>query len=84
MANILSLLKEAKARFSELVRKASLEGPQEVTVGGKPGVIIMAKKEYDQLVKKKKSFVELMNTSPLKGTRLSLKRNRSKGREIDL
>lgn len=34
-------LQDAKARFSELVRRAQTEGPQTVTVRGKPAVRIV-------------------------------------------
>ena len=33
-------LQEAKAKFSELVRRAQTEGPQTVTVHGEPAVVI--------------------------------------------
>jgi prevent-host-death family protein len=33
-------LQEAKAKFSELVRRAQTEGPQTVTVHGQPAVVI--------------------------------------------
>lgn len=33
-------LQEAKAKFSELVRRAQTEGPQTVTVHGHPAVVI--------------------------------------------
>jgi prevent-host-death family protein len=35
-------LQEAKAKFSEVVRRAQAEGPQTVTVHGAPAVIITA------------------------------------------
>lgn len=35
-------LQEAKAKFSEVVRRAQSEGPQTVTVHGQPAVIITA------------------------------------------
>ena len=35
-------LQEAKAKFSEVVRRAQTEGPQTVTVHGKPAVTIQA------------------------------------------
>lgn len=35
-------LQEAKAKFSELVRRAQSEGPQTVTVHGQPTVVITA------------------------------------------
>jgi prevent-host-death family protein len=33
-------LQEAKARFSEVVRRAKTEGPQKVTLHGRPAVVI--------------------------------------------
>ena len=38
-------LQEAKARFSELVRLAQTDGPQTVTVRGKPMVVITRAEE---------------------------------------
>jgi prevent-host-death family protein len=35
-------LQEAKAKFSELVRRAQREGPQTVTLHGEPAVVITA------------------------------------------
>jgi antitoxin Phd len=35
-------LQEAKAKFSELVRRAQSEGPQTVTVHGQPTVVVTA------------------------------------------
>lgn len=42
-------LKDAKARFSELVRRAQGEGPQHVTVHGRDEVVVVAAAEYDRL-----------------------------------
>ncbi len=42
-------LQEAKARFSELVRLAQTEGPQTVTVRGKPAVKIVSVDEAPML-----------------------------------
>src|SRR5258705_471289 len=41
-------LQDAKARFSEVVRKAQTEGPQRVTVHSKDAVIILVARDYDQ------------------------------------
>ncbi|HKM60878.1 MAG TPA: type II toxin-antitoxin system Phd/YefM family antitoxin [Acidisphaera sp.] len=41
-------LEDAKARFSELVRRARSEGPQHVTVRGKPAAVIVAAEEFDE------------------------------------
>lgn len=43
------LLQDAKARFSELVRKVRSEGPQHVTVHGRDEVVLIAAEEYRRL-----------------------------------
>lgn len=43
-------LQTAKARFSEVFRRAREEGPQLVTRQGKEGVVILPVEEFDQLV----------------------------------
>ena len=42
-------LQDAKARFSELVRRARSEGPQHVTVHGRDEVVIVAAEEFHRL-----------------------------------
>lgn len=77
-------LQEAKAKFSELVRKATFEGPQEVTVRGQEQVVIISKKAYEELLHPKPSFWEFMSNSPLKGVELDLKRDHSLPRDMPL
>lgn len=77
----------AKARFSELFRKARTEGPQRVTKQGKEAVIVLSVEEYDKLAGKKKrhqSFLEFLQQSPLRGVELDLERNKSPMRDIEL
>lgn len=42
-------LQDAKARFSELVRRARSEGPQHVTVHGRDEVVVLAVEEFHRL-----------------------------------
>lgn len=42
-------LQDAKARFSELVRKARSEGPQHVTLHGREEVVVIAAEEFNRL-----------------------------------
>ena len=76
-------LQEAKAKFSEVV-KATYSGAQMISVHGKEIAVIISKKTYDQLVKPKQTFIEFMQSSPLKGVKLNIKRNKSSARDIDL
>jgi prevent-host-death family protein len=43
------LLQDAKARFSELVRRVHSEGPQHVTVHGRDEVVVVAAEEFRRL-----------------------------------
>lgn len=58
-------LQEAKAKFSEVVKKALNDGPQEITVRGEPAVVVLTRAEYERLVKPQPSLVELLRSSPL-------------------
>jgi prevent-host-death family protein len=42
-------LQDAKARFSELVRRVRIEGPQHVTVHGRDEVVVIAAEEFRRL-----------------------------------
>ena len=77
-------LQEAKARFSEMVKKAHEEGPQEVTVRGEPSVVVLSREEYDRLVRPKPSLVAFMQASPMAGADLTLERDRSPVRDVSL
>jgi prevent-host-death family protein len=80
-------LQTAKARFSELFRKARSEGPQWVTRQGKDAVVIVAAEEFQTLRARSKqpaTLVEFFAKSPLAGANLDLDRSRDYGREIDL
>ena len=43
------LLQDAKARFSELVRRVHSEGPQHVTVHGRAEVVVVTVEEFRRL-----------------------------------
>ena len=76
-------LQQAKAQLSDLVKKAQTDGPQEITLHGKPAVVVLAKESYDKLTSRK-SFLDLMSKSPLVGSDIDLTRDDSLTREIDL
>jgi prevent-host-death family protein len=77
-------LEDAKARFSEVVRRAHSEGPQRVTVRGRDSVVVISTEELERLTKAtpKKPFVEFMEGLGL--DRLDLEREADRGRDIDL
>ena len=76
-------LQEAKARLSELVRAAA-EEPQQITVHGRPAVVLVSQEHYEDLIGDKPTFVEFLRRSPLVGVPLSIERNASRTRRLDL
>lgn len=77
----------AKARFSELFRRARTEGPQLITRQGKEGVVMIADEQYERLIGKAeqpKSLLQFFRESPLVGLDLDFERDRDEGRDIDL
>ncbi|HEX5044604.1 MAG TPA: type II toxin-antitoxin system Phd/YefM family antitoxin [Candidatus Polarisedimenticolaceae bacterium] len=77
-------LQEAKARFSEVVKSSREQGPQEITVHGRPAAVLLSKTDYDRLVDPKPSLVTFLQRSPLRGTRLDLRRDKSPVRKVQL
>src|SRR5262249_54067411 len=69
-------LQDAKARFSEVVRKAQTEGPQHVTVHGKDAVVVVSASQYAATIPSKakgltgEAFVEAMQQAAKLGLRL--------------
>ena len=62
-------LQEAKAKFSEVVRRARSEGPQMVTVHGKNAVTIsaaVASQDGGEAPETGAGLVDLLNNSPLR------------------
>ena len=76
-------LQDAKARLSELVKKAQQYGPQYISVRGDPAVVVISQKEYELLTTPTISLVDFFRESPLVGTDLDLSRDKSPNRETD-
>ena len=64
-------LQEAKAMFSEVVKKA-VKTPQFVTIHGEKKAVVMSYDEYINLTVPKMSLVELIQNSPFYGVELEL------------
>lgn len=77
-------LEDAKARFSEVVRRAREDGPQRVTVRGQDAVVVMSVEKFERLApgKPRVPFVEFMESLHLGG--LDLTREADRGRDVEL
>jgi len=74
-------VQEAKARLSEVRKKAVTDGSQSITVRGGTAVVL-SQEEFERLQGAQPGFVELMRSSPLVGERLDLRREDSPTREV--
>lgn len=70
-------LQEAKARLSEVIKQASKEGHQTITMRGEPTAVVISKGEYERLKHPRGSFADFMRKSPLYGVNLDLKREQT-------
>jgi antitoxin Phd len=77
-------LQDAKARLSEVVKKATQEGPQHITLHGQPAAVVLSEADYRRLKKRPTRFIDFISSSPLKGVELDLTRDRSPPREVRL
>lgn len=77
-------LQEAKARLSEVVKMASKEGPQSITVHGEETAIVVSSADFKRLKQPRRSFTEFMRRSPLHGVELDLKRKQTRTRKTDV
>jgi antitoxin Phd len=80
-------IQTAKARFSEVFRRARTDGPQRITRQGKEGVVMISDEQYQQLMVKSrqpKSIVQFFRESPLAGLDLDLERDKDTGRDVEL
>jgi prevent-host-death family protein len=80
------LLQDAKARFSELVRKVRSEGPQHVTVHGRAAVVVIAAEEFRRLKGNVtgEALIKAMQASPYRDVNIEPKREPMPVRDISL
>lgn len=77
----------AKARFSEVFRRARTDGPQVITRQGTDAVVMISREHYDQLIGKRrgpKSLVRFFRESPLVGLELEFERDKDEARDVQL
>jgi prevent-host-death family protein len=79
-------LQDAKARFSELVRRAHNEGPQHVTVHGRDEVVVVAAEEFRRLKGNLtgQALIDALQSSPHRKINLEPRRAPMPVRDISL
>jgi prevent-host-death family protein len=80
------LLADAKARFSELVRRVRSEGPQHVTVHGRDEVVVVAAEEFRRLKGERTgaALIAALQASPYRDIDIEPRRERLPVRDVKL
>ena len=80
------LLNDAKARFSELVRRVRSEGPQRVTVHGREEVVVISAEAFRRLKGDLtgKALIAAMQASPHRDLDIAPKRASMPVREVEV
>lgn len=77
---------DAKAQLSEVARRATREGPQRVTVRGRPALVVLTEEDFAALTRRKRRapLAALFRESPIAGIPLKLRRSKDTGRKVAL
>ena len=79
-------MQDAKARFSELVRRVRSEGPQHVTVHGRDEVVVVAAEEFRRLKGSHggQALIDAIQSSPYREIEIEPARTISPVRDVTL
>lgn len=69
---------EAKAKLSEVIEQAQVQGPQVITQRGNKTVVVVSVEEWERKTKRVGSLAEFFAASPLRGSGLVLERSSEK------
>ncbi|MDP1827252.1 MAG: type II toxin-antitoxin system prevent-host-death family antitoxin [Archangium sp.] len=77
---------DAKARLSEVARRARSEGPQRVTVRGRAALVVLSEEDFTRLSRRRRlrPLAELYRASPVAGIPFDVRRSRDTGRKVSL
>jgi prevent-host-death family protein len=78
-------MQEAKAKLSELVKSAQMDGPQKITMHGQSVAVVISQSMYQRLTNNQLTLNEFIKNSPFFGMDdLSIEREQSLSRDIEL
>ncbi|MBK5275845.1 MAG: type II toxin-antitoxin system Phd/YefM family antitoxin [Desulfuromonadales bacterium] len=77
-------LQEAKNRLSQVVDSALHDGPQTITLRGKPAAVVVSFEDYRKMTQPRTGLSQFFRQSPLHGVELDLSRSADLSREVEL
>lgn len=75
---------EAKAKFSEVVDKARIAGPQTITKNGRTVAVLVSAEEWERKTHRVGNLAEFFAASPLREGGIEIVRTKDGPRELDL
>ena len=60
-------MQEAKARLSEVIKRAEVDGPQDITLHGRSVAVVLSRAAFERLSGQMASLADFMQASPLVG-----------------
>ena len=60
-------MQDAKARLSEVVKRAEQDGPQDITVHGKSVAVVLSRAAFERMSSQQASLLAFMQASPMAG-----------------
>jgi prevent-host-death family protein len=78
-------MQEAKAKLSELVKNAQIDGPQQITMHGQSVALVISQSMYQRLTNNQLTLNAYIKNSPFFGMEdLHIERDQSLTRDIEL
>lgn len=75
---------DAKARLSEVITRATVEGPQHITRNGTAAAVVVSAEEWSRKTTRAGNLADFFAASPLRGSGLKLRRRKDRARQLDL
>ncbi|MBQ1761540.1 MAG: type II toxin-antitoxin system Phd/YefM family antitoxin [Aquincola sp.] len=79
-------MQDAKARLSEVVKRAEQDGPQDITVHGKSVAVVISRAAFERTSGQQASLLAFMQASPMAGLddELVIERDAGLTRDVSL
>ena len=84
MDNDIWTVAQAKAKLSEVIENARAHGPQTITRNGRRTAVVVDAEEWVRKTQRRGSLADFFKASPLRGSRLKVRRSKDRLRASDL
>ena len=78
MDNNIWTVAQAKAKLSEVIENAHVHGPQTITRNGRRTVVVVDAEEWVRKTRRSGSLADFFKASPLRGSRLKVRRSKDR------